>query len=122
MGRGAEAGEGDEVATTAAGEFVREFPDRPVALHLNKGSFDSVAASLREPATPLRMTGLRNIGSSVDDKEEAVSAGLVLAWVPWTPILIGLRDALLSICLSAIMLLLVGLFLWLSWFQKHHSF
>jgi len=30
--------------------------------------------------------------------------------------------SVLSICLSALMLLLVGLFLWLSWFQKHHSF
>jgi hypothetical protein len=28
----------------------------------------------------------------------------------------------LSICLSLLMLLLVGLFLWLSWFQDHHSF
>jgi hypothetical protein len=28
----------------------------------------------------------------------------------------------LSICISGLMLLLVGLFLWLSWFQKHHSF
>ena len=27
-----------------------------------------------------------------------------------------------SICLSLLMLLLVGLFLWLSWFQVHHSF
>ncbi len=27
-----------------------------------------------------------------------------------------------SICLSLLMLLLVGLFLWLSWFQAHHSF
>jgi hypothetical protein len=30
--------------------------------------------------------------------------------------------SVLSICLSGLMLLLVGLFLWLSWFQKHHSF
>ena len=27
-----------------------------------------------------------------------------------------------SICVSLLMLLLVGLFLWLSWFQVHHSF
>jgi hypothetical protein len=30
--------------------------------------------------------------------------------------------SILSICLSALMLLLVGLFLWLSWFQKHNGF
>ncbi|MGD0567465.1 MAG: hypothetical protein ABSA78_03590 [Candidatus Sulfotelmatobacter sp.] len=30
--------------------------------------------------------------------------------------------SILSICLSGLMLLLVGLFMWLSWFQKHHSF
>jgi hypothetical protein len=30
--------------------------------------------------------------------------------------------SVISICLSALMLVLVGLFLWLSWFQKHHSF
>jgi hypothetical protein len=30
--------------------------------------------------------------------------------------------SVISICLSGLMLLLVGLFLWLSWFQKHHSF
>lgn len=30
--------------------------------------------------------------------------------------------SVMSICLSGLMLLLVGLFLWLSWFQKHHSF
>jgi hypothetical protein len=30
--------------------------------------------------------------------------------------------SVLSICLSALMLLLVGLFLWLSWFQAHHAF
>jgi hypothetical protein len=28
----------------------------------------------------------------------------------------------LSICLSGMMLLLVGLFFWLSWFQAHHNF
>jgi hypothetical protein len=28
----------------------------------------------------------------------------------------------MSICLSGIMLLLVGLFFWLSWFQTHHNF
>ncbi len=28
----------------------------------------------------------------------------------------------LSICLSGLMLILLGLFLWLSWFQAHHSF
>ncbi len=27
-----------------------------------------------------------------------------------------------TICLSGMLLLLVGLFLWLSWFQAHHSF
>ena len=27
-----------------------------------------------------------------------------------------------SICLSFLLLLLVGLFLWLSWFRAHHSF
>jgi len=105
--------------------------------------------------------------------------GVVLAWAPWIPILVGLGHTLLgisrqkatgigavagglaelfvvwgisailiaqvtaivlllralsrehwmrslfsalSICLSGLMLLLVGLFLWLSWFQKHHSF
>jgi hypothetical protein len=30
--------------------------------------------------------------------------------------------SVLSIGLSGLMLLLVGFFLWLSWFQKHHSF
>jgi hypothetical protein len=30
--------------------------------------------------------------------------------------------SVLSICLSAMLLLLVGLFLWLSWFQAHQSF
>jgi hypothetical protein len=105
--------------------------------------------------------------------------GVVLAWAPWVPILVGLIHTLLgisrqkatgigavagglteifvvwgigailigqvvaiillfraftsghwirsffsivSICLSALMLVLIGLFLWLSWFQKHHSF
>ncbi|MFZ0774824.1 MAG: hypothetical protein WCA49_16800 [Candidatus Sulfotelmatobacter sp.] len=105
--------------------------------------------------------------------------GVVLAWTPWVPILVGLSHTLLgiskqkatgigavaggvtelfvvwgisailigqvtaivlllrafsrenwirslfsalSIGLSGLMLLLVGLFLWLSWFQKHHSF
>jgi len=105
--------------------------------------------------------------------------GMVLAWAPWIPILIGLGNALigisrqkaagigavaggltelfvvwgigavvvgqvtaifllfrafspgdwmrglfcvLSICLSALMLLLVGLFFWLSWSQAHHHF
>jgi hypothetical protein len=105
--------------------------------------------------------------------------GVVLAWAPWLPILVGLAHTLLSIskqkatgigavagglteifvvwgigailigqviaiallfrtfapghilrslfsifsiCLSAMMLVLVGLFLWLSWFQAHHSF
>ena len=105
--------------------------------------------------------------------------GVVLAWAPWLPILVGLIHTLagisrqkanglgaltgglaeifvvwgigsiligqviaiillskafapghwlrtlfsmLSICLSAMMLVLVGLFLWLSWFQAHHSF
>jgi hypothetical protein len=28
----------------------------------------------------------------------------------------------LSICMSGLMLLLVGLFFWLSWFQTHHRF
>ena len=102
--------------------------------------------------------------------------GVVLAWAPWLPILVGLSHTILgqnatgigavagglneifivwgigavligqviaiillcltfapghwirslfsvlSICLSALMLILVGLFLWLSWFQAHHSF
>jgi hypothetical protein len=105
--------------------------------------------------------------------------GLLLVWVPWIPIAIGLGNTLisiprqratgigvvaggltelfvtwgigsiliaqvaamilmfrafspghwirslfsvLSICLSVLMLVLVGLFLWLSWFQKHQSF
>jgi hypothetical protein len=105
--------------------------------------------------------------------------GVLLAWAPWIPILIGLGNALisiprqkatgigvvaggltelfvvwgvgaivigqvvaivllfrafsaghwarslftmLSIGLSSLMLILVGLFLWLSWFQVHHSF
>ncbi|MGA9445612.1 MAG: hypothetical protein WBV26_04160 [Candidatus Sulfotelmatobacter sp.] len=105
--------------------------------------------------------------------------GVVLAWAPWVPILVGLGHTLLgistakatglvavagglteifvvwdigailigqvaaiillflafsnghwirslfsilSICLSALMLALVGLFLWLSWFQAHHRF
>ncbi|MFZ0318248.1 MAG: hypothetical protein WAL56_03905 [Candidatus Sulfotelmatobacter sp.] len=102
--------------------------------------------------------------------------GVVLAWVPWAPILVGLAHSLLrqratgigavagglteifvvwgvgaivigqvvamilllrafssghwmrsffvivSGLLSALMLILVGLFLWLSWFQAHHSF
>jgi hypothetical protein len=105
--------------------------------------------------------------------------GVVLAWTPWLPILIGLGHTLLgisrqkatgigavaggvtelfvvwgiaailigqvtaisflfrafsaghwmrsllsvlSICLSGLMLILLGLFLWLSWFQAHHSF
>jgi len=30
--------------------------------------------------------------------------------------------SLFSICLGGLMLLLVGLFLWLSWFQAHHTF
>jgi hypothetical protein len=30
--------------------------------------------------------------------------------------------SVLSIGLSGLMLLLVGLFLWLNWFQKHHNF
>ncbi len=30
--------------------------------------------------------------------------------------------SVLSICLSGLMLILLGLFLWLSWFQAHHSF
>jgi hypothetical protein len=30
--------------------------------------------------------------------------------------------SVLSISISGLMLLLVGLFLWLSWFQGHHSF
>jgi hypothetical protein len=100
--------------------------------------------------------------------------GVLLAWTPWIPILIGLGHALmrqkatgigavaggltelfvvwgigailigqvvaivlllrafspghwmrslfsvLSICLSGLMLVLVGLFLWLSWFRIHH--
>jgi hypothetical protein len=105
--------------------------------------------------------------------------GLVLAWAPWAPILVGLGHTLLgisrqkatgigvvagglteifvvwgigaivigqvvamilllrafssghwirslfavvSVLLSALMLILVGLFLWLSWFQAHHNF
>ena len=112
-------------------------------------------------------------------KKKRVLWGVLLAWAPWIPILIGLGNTLihisrekatgigavagglteifvvwgigtiligqvgamvllfrafspghwmrglfsvLSICLSALMLLLIGLFLWLSWFQKHHSF
>ncbi len=114
-----------------------------------------------------------------DLKKRRFLWGVLLAWVPWIPIGIGLSDALigisrqkatgigavaggltelfvvwgigaiiigqvvaliflfrafspgnlvrslfsiLSICLSGLMLLLVGLFLWLSWFQKHHGF
>ena len=36
----------------------------------------------------------------------------------------GMRSlfSVLSICLSGLMLLLVGLFLWLQWFQMHHTF
>jgi hypothetical protein len=30
--------------------------------------------------------------------------------------------SVVSICLSGLMLLLVGLFLWFSWFQTHHNF
>jgi len=30
--------------------------------------------------------------------------------------------SMLSICASGLMLFLVGLFFWLSWFQTHHSF
>ncbi len=30
--------------------------------------------------------------------------------------------SILCICMSALMLALVALFLWLSWFQAHHSF
>jgi hypothetical protein len=105
--------------------------------------------------------------------------GVMLAWAPWIPILIGLGNALigisrqketgigvvaggltelfvvwgigailigqvsaiillfrafspghwmrglfsvLSICVSGMMLLLVGLFFWLSWFETHHRF
>jgi hypothetical protein len=117
----------------------------------------------------------------VDDelKKRRFLWGVVLAWAPWVPILIGLVHTLssisrqkatgigvvagglteifvvwgigtvligqviaivllsrafssghwirglfssVSICLSALMLVLVGLFLWLSWFQAHHSF
>jgi hypothetical protein len=114
----------------------------------------------------------------VDDelKKKRFWWGLVLAWAPWIPILVGLIHAIskqkatgiggvagglteifvvwgigaivigqviaiillfrafsaghwmrslfssVSICVSAMMLVLVGLFLWLSWFQAHHSF
>jgi len=30
--------------------------------------------------------------------------------------------SLISVCLSGLLLVLVGFFLWSSWFQKHHSF
>jgi len=30
--------------------------------------------------------------------------------------------SVLSICFSGLMLLLVGLFFWLTWFQTHHNF
>jgi hypothetical protein len=114
----------------------------------------------------------------VDDelKKKRFLWGVVLAWAPWVPILVGLAHALLrqkatgigavagglteifvvwgigtiliaqvvaiilllrafasghwirslftimSVLLSALMLILVGLFLWLSWFQAHHTF
>src|SRR5271169_851180 len=35
-----------------------ELPDGPQVAHADAGSFDCVAVSLRESATPLRMTGL----------------------------------------------------------------
>ena len=114
-----------------------------------------------------------------DQKKRLFLWGVVLAWVPWIPTLIGLANsfsgisntkgtgltaiaggfvemfvmwgivamliaqvaavvllfrafapghwtrgllATLSICASGSMLLLVGLFLWLSWFQRHHTF
>jgi hypothetical protein len=127
-----------------------------------------------------RETELKHDGSWVDElKKKWFFWGVVLAWAPWLPILVGLGHALLSIssqkatgigvvagglneifvvwgigaivigqviaiallfrafapghwlrslfsmlciCLSAMMLVLVGLFLWLSWFQAHHSF
>jgi hypothetical protein len=73
----------------------------------------------------------------------ALGAGLVESFVLWgiVAILVGQVTAIvllfrafspghwvrslfsvLSICLSGLMLLLVGLFLWMSWFQQHHSF
>ena len=112
-------------------------------------------------------------------KQKRFLWGVVLAWAPWLPILVGLGIALKSISrqratgigavagglteifvvwgvgavligevvaiillvrafspghwvrtlvsivsvgLSALMLALIGLFLWLSWFQAHHSF
>jgi len=117
----------------------------------------------------------------VDDelKKKRFLWGVVLAWAPWVPILVGLGRALLSIsnqkatgigavagglseifvvwgvgavligqvaaiilvcrayspghwfrslfsilcaCMSTMMLALIGLFLWLSWFQAHHHF
>ena len=127
-----------------------------------------------------RKTELRHDGNSVDElKKKRFLWGVLLAWAPWVPILVGLGHTLLgisrqkatgigavagglteifvvwgigailigqvvamillfrafssehwirssfsilSICLSALMLVLVGLFLWLSWFQAHHSF
>jgi hypothetical protein len=114
-----------------------------------------------------------------DRKKKLLLWGVVLAWVPWIPTLIGLANTFvgiantkatgltaiagglvevfatwgvvamlisqvaaivllfrafapghwmrgllgaLSICLSGLMLLLVGFFLWMTWFQRHHTF
>jgi hypothetical protein len=115
----------------------------------------------------------------VDDlKKRRFLWGVVLAWAPWIPTLIGIAYAfwisgqkatglgaaagglgeifvlygvaailvgqiaaivllsrafspghcarslfsVVSICFSGLMLLLVGIFLWFSWFQTHHNF
>jgi len=71
----------------------------------------------------------------------AVAGGLAQMFAVWIgAILIGQATAILllrvfspgdwmqnlfpvlSICMSGLMLLFIGLFLWLTWFQTHHTF
>lgn len=143
MGGGPEAGEGGEIDATRIGTGLdaMEIIDGVRKKRLLWG-----ALLVWTPWIPI-LIGLANILRGISRQRatglDAVAGGLAELFVVWGigAVLIGQVTAIIllsrafssghwirnlfsvfSICLGGLMLLLVGLFLWLSWFQAHHTF
>jgi hypothetical protein len=143
VGGGAQAGQGSEVG---AHEHETGLDAMEVADEVKKRRFLWGVLLVWTPWIPI-LIGLGNALIGISRQKAtgigAVAGGLTELFVVWGigSILIGQMAAIvllirafspghwmrslfsiLTLCISGLMLLLVGLFLWLSWFQKHHTF
>jgi hypothetical protein len=130
VGGGAEAGEGGEVGVDELkkkrfvwGVFLAWAPWIPALVGIGyafRGISEQKATGLGAVAGGLsEMFVLYGIGAILVGQV----ASIVLLFRTFSPgHWVRSLFSVLSICLSGLMLLLVGFFLWFSWSQTHHNF